>query len=130
MFNHKNTLHELDKNIPLGEKLASIHQATKKQFEFIDRIAIAIYDEKTDLLKTYLSSGGQTPLKHYQSTLSESGSLQEIIAQRRHRVVNELSIISAGTQKHTQDIKEKGYASNSTLPLTLHDLFFVFVFFN
>lgn len=131
MFDHQDTLQELDKNIPLGEKLASIHQATKKQFDFVDRVAIAIYDEKTDLLKTYIhSSGGETPLSHYQSKLADSGSLLEIIKQRRPRIVNDLSIFTDGTQKHTKAIKQQGYASSYTLPMFLNDVFFGFVFFN
>ena len=131
MFDHQDTLQQLDKNIPLGEKLASIHKATKKQFDFVDRVAIAIYDQKTDLLKTYIhSSGDDAPLNHYQSKLANSGSLQEIIKQHRPRVVNDLSIFSDGAQKHTQAIKEQGYASSYTLPMYLNDQFFGFVFFN
>ena len=131
MFDHQDTLQQLDKNIPLGEKLASIHKATNRQFDFVDRVAIAIYDEKTDLLKTYIhSSGGEAPLNHYQSKLADSGSLQEIIKQHRPRVVNDLGIFSDGTQKHTQAIKQQGYASSYTLPMYLNDTFFGFVFFN
>ena len=131
MFDHQDTLQQLDKNIPLGEKLVSIHAATKRQFDFVDRIAIAIYDQKTDLLKTYIhSSGGEAPLSHYQSKLADSGSLLEIIEQRRPRVVNDLAIFSDGDQKHTQAIKEQGYASSYTLPMYLNDVFFGFVFFN
>jgi len=131
MFDHQDTLQQLDKNIPLGEKLASIHKATNRQFDFVDRVAIAIYDEKTDLLKTYIhSSGGEAPLNHYQSKLADSGSLQEIIKQHRPRVVNDLGIFSDGTLKHTQAIKQQGYASSYTLPMYLNDAFFGFVFFN
>jgi HD-GYP domain-containing protein (c-di-GMP phosphodiesterase class II) len=131
MFDHKDTLQELDKNIPLGEKLASIHQATKKQFDFVDRIAIAIYDAKTDLLKTYIhSSGEDSPLSHYQSKLENSNSLKEVIRQHRPRVVNDLTIFSEGSQEHTQKIKQQGYASSYTLPMYLNDEFFGFVFFN
>lgn len=131
MFDHQDTLQQLDKNIPLGEKLASIHQTTQQQFGFVDRIAIAIYDEKTDLLKTYLhSSGNETPLSRYQSRLADSASLQEIIRQHRPRVVNNLGIFADGTQEHTQRIRQQGYSSSYTMPMYLNDAFFGFVFFN
>lgn len=131
MFDHQDTLQQLDKNVPLGEKLSSIHQAIREQFEFVDRIAIAIYDQKTDLLKTYIhSSGADAPLSRYQSKLADATSLLEIIAQHRPRVVNDLSIFADGTREHTQRIKQQGYASSYTLPMYLNDVFFGFVFFN
>ena len=131
MFDHQDTLNQLDKNIPLSDKLASIHHATKEQFAFIDRIAVAIYDEKTDLLKSYVhSSGGDNPLQHYQSKLSNSPSLMQIIEQHRPRVVKDLSIFSKDSQKHSKKIKDQGYASSYTLPMYLNDVFFGFVFFN
>jgi HD-GYP domain-containing protein (c-di-GMP phosphodiesterase class II) len=131
MFHHQDTLRRLNENIPLGEKLASVHGAIKKQFAFIDRIAVAIYDHKTDMLKTYIhSSGGDSPLNHYQSALANSPSLQEIVEQRKPRVVNDLNIFANGEQEHTQSIKQQGYASSYTLPMFLNDNFFGFVFFN
>ena len=131
MFDHKDTLEELNKNLPLGEKLSSVHSAIQKQFSFIDRIAVAIYDHKTDMLKTYIhSSGNEQPLNHYQSPLAESPSLMEIIKQGKPRVVNDLAIFAEGTLEHTEKIKKQGYASSYTLPMFVNDVFFGFVFFN
>jgi len=131
MFHHQDTLERLNDNIPLGEKLASVHRAIKAQFTFVDRIAVAIYDHKTDMLKTYVhSSGGESPLRHYQAALSNAPSLLEIIKQRKPRVVNDLNIFADGTQLHSKSIKQQGYASSYTLPMFLNDTFFGFVFFN
>ena len=131
MFHHQDTLQRLNENLPVGEKLNSVHTAIKDQFPFIDRIAVAIYDPKTDLLKTYVhSSGGESPLKHYQAKLTESASLQEIIELRKPRVVNDLSIFADSSKPHAKGIKQKGYASSYTLPMYLNDTFFGFVFFN
>ena len=131
MFHHQDTLQRLNENLPLGEKLTSVHSAIKEQFPFIDRIAVAIYDPKTDLLKTYLhSSDGETPLQHYQAKLADSTSLQEIINQRKPRVVNDLSIFANSDKTHAKGIQQKGYASSYTLPMYLNDNFFGFVFFN
>lgn len=131
MFDHQDTLEELNKNLPLGEKLKSVHGVIQKQFSFVDRIAVAIYDHKTDMLKTYLhSSGDQQPLSHYQSPLAESSSLTEIVEQRKPRVVNDLAIFAKGTQEHTKKLNKQGYASSYTLPMFVNDVFFGFVFFN
>jgi HD-GYP domain-containing protein (c-di-GMP phosphodiesterase class II) len=131
MFDHQDTLEELNKNLPLGEKLTSVHSTIQKQFNFVDRIAVAIYDHKTDMLKTYLhSSGDQQPLSHYQSPLADSSSLMEIVKQRKPRVVNDLAIFAEGTQEHTKRLKKQGYASSYTLPMFVNDVFFGFVFFN
>jgi HD-GYP domain-containing protein (c-di-GMP phosphodiesterase class II) len=131
MFDHKDTLEELNKNLPLGEKLSSVHKTIQKQFSFVDRIAVAIYDHKTDMLKTYLhSSGNQQPLSHYQSPLANSSSLMEIVKQRKPRVVNDLAIFSEGTKEHTKKLNKQGYSSSYTLPMFVNDVFFGFVFFN
>jgi len=132
MFDHQDTLEELNKNLPLGEKLKSVHGTIQKQFDFVDRIAVAIYDHKTDMLKTYIHSSGndEQPLTHYQSPLANASSLMEIVEQRKPRVVNDLSIFSEGTQKHTKKLKQQGYASSYTMPMFINDIFFGFVFFN
>lgn len=131
MFHHQDTLQRLNDNIPLGEKLSSVHNAIKLQFDFIERIAVAIYDQKTDMLKTYVhSSGGKKPLQHYQALLKNSPSLQEIIEQRKPRIVNDLNIFSDGKQEHSKAINKQGYASSYTLPMFLNNNFFGFVFFN
>lgn len=135
MFNHQDTLNELNKNVPLGEKLGSIHKVIKKQYAFIERVAVAIYDAKTDILKTYVNStDGRSPLNHYQVPLANAASLQEIVKLKTPRVVNDLAIFTRGpdqdTQEHTQKIGQQGYASSYTMPMYLNDVFFGFVFFN
>ena len=65
----------------------------KERFGFIDRISVAVYDAKTDLLKTYLySSDDENPLVQYSAKLSDSESMQEILRVGRPRVVNDLDI--------------------------------------
>lgn len=131
MFDHQDTLEQLNKNLPLGEKLTSVHESIKNQFDFVNRIAVAIYDPKTDMLKTYIHSSGNTkPLTHYQSALTKASSLMEIIEQKKPRVVNDLSIFSDSTQIHTQKLTQSGYASSYTMPMYVNDVFFGFVFFN
>lgn len=132
VFNHFDILEELNTCIPLNHKLSVIHRAIKMQFEFVDRIAVALYDKQTDLLKTFVhsTSGGEQPLSHYQSKLSDSKSLLEVVQLKKPRVVNDLTIFADGVQKHTKKLAEVGFASSYTLPMFQNSEFFGFVFIN
>jgi HD-GYP domain-containing protein (c-di-GMP phosphodiesterase class II) len=131
MFDHKDQLNPLDQNIGLARKLEYIHAALKERFPFISRIAAAIYDSETDLLKTFVhSSGGDEPLSHYQARLSESTSLREILAKGQPRVVNNLGIFAATGKEHAQRIAGQGYQSSYTMPMYSSGHFLGFLFFN
>lgn len=131
MFDYQDTLHKLNENLPLASKLAFVHEVLNKRYPFIDRIAAALYDPDTDIVKTFIdSSGGDRPLSHYQARLSDSHSLKEILDAGRPRVVNDLEIFSAGTQEHSKRISQQGYAASYTLPIYLDGHFFGFLFFN
>lgn len=131
MFDHEDKLMKIDQNLSLGKKLESIHSALKERFPFIDRVAAAIYDAKTDTLKTFLhSSGADRPLANYQAKVSEAKSLKEILDKGRPRVVNDLGIFNAGTHRHTRRIAEQGYQSSYTMPMYDQGSFFGFLFFN
>ncbi len=47
LFTHQDTLANLHENLPLTEKLRFLHQVIRQDFPFIDRLAIALFDEKT-----------------------------------------------------------------------------------
>ena len=59
-------LEELNRHVPLQEKLYATHQSISELFPFIVRVAIAIYDPETSVLKTFLhSSGEDNPLDKF-----------------------------------------------------------------
>jgi HD-GYP domain-containing protein (c-di-GMP phosphodiesterase class II) len=131
LFSHQDTLDRLNGNDPLPEKLRFIHDTLAQRFDFIERVAVAVYDSKSDLLKTFIhSSGGTEPLSHYQAPLSQSASLLEIIRVGRPRVVNDLSIFAGSDKTHSQRIQKQGYAASYTLPMYRQGEFFGFIFFN
>lgn len=131
MFDYQDTLAELNKNIPLGNKLLYVHNVLKQRYNFIDRIAIAVYDPQTDILKTFLhSSGDDQPLNHYQAKLADSPSLNEILQRGKPRVVSNLSLFREGQHKHTRKINAQGYAASYTMPMYIDNTFFGFLFFN
>lgn len=132
LFTHQDTLANLHENIPLTEKLRFLHQIIRQDFPFIDRLAIALYDEKTEMLKTYTHSteGSDSPVTTYEAPLSAAPSLHAIIEHRRPRLVQDLNIFSKGTHEHTQRVAAKGYKSSYTMPLYQSGIFIGFLFFN
>lgn len=132
MFDHQDALDALNRNIPISDKLGFLHAFLRKKFDFIDRIAIALHEEKSDTLKTFIysNSNNEPTLVHYESKLSSASSLLEILEKGRPRVVNDLEIFSAGSNLHTRRIQESGFGSSYTMPMYLNGNFFGFVFFN
>lgn len=133
MTEHHDILEDLNKHISLRDKLIAAHKSVIEFFPFIARIAIAIYDPDTDLLKTYLhSSGDDNPMDHYQTLLDNAPSLKEIIKKGLPRVVNNLLTFEDGQHEHehTKRIGRQGYAASYTLPFFNDGVFTGFIFFN
>jgi len=130
-FGHFDSLDSLNKNIPFKEKLVSAHQSIKEFFPFVARIAIALYDPKTSVLKTFVhSSGDEIPLSNYQTTLNNAPSLKEILDKRRPRIVNNMVTFEDGKHEHTVRLGRQGYAASYTMPMFHNGVFFGFIFFN
>lgn len=131
LFEHPDSLGKLNDNLPLAEKIAYLHDKIKTRFDFIDRIAIALYDDKTDTLKTYShSSGSENPLSQYEAKLADTGSLREIVERGQPRVVQDLKIFANGKNEHTTRISSTGYRSSYTMPMYHNGEFLGFLFFN
>ena len=131
IFEHHDSLNDINRNIALGKKLSLVHETLKASHPFISRIAAALYDSKTDTLKTFVhSSSEDSPLVHYQAKLNDAPSLQEIIRKGRPRVINNLAIFANGNREHTKRIKEQGYLSSYTMPMYVRGTLFGFLFFN
>jgi len=131
MTEHHDMLAELNKHITLREKIVAAHESVSEMFPFIVRIAIAIHDPDTDLLKTYIhSSGDDNPLGHYQVPLDDAPSLKAILEKGSPRVVNNMVTFEDGQSEHTKRIGRQGYAASYTLPIFNNGAFFGFIFFN
>ena len=103
MFEHEDILGSLNQDLPIREKLEYVHAVVKQGAPEIDRIAIAIYEPKTDLLTTFVDSSGEdSPLTHYQAHLSDSESLQYIVKSGRPRIVNDLALFKRSDQEHAK----------------------------
>ena len=131
MFEFTDILRDLAGNLPIAGKLSTIHQMLGQHFDFVDRVAVALYDPKTEVLKTFVSSdNGASPLVHYEARLADAPSLQEILETGRPRVVDDLAIFAAGTHEHTRKIAARGYQSSYTLPVYAGGHVLGFIFFN
>lgn len=131
MSEHNDTLESLNHHLPLKEKLILAHGIVKQSCPFIARIAIAIYDPQTRILKTYLhSSGEDNPLEHYQALIDDAPSLKKILEQGRPRVINNMLTFEDSSNEHTKRIGRQGYAASYTLPMFDNGNFIGFIFFN
>jgi HD-GYP domain-containing protein (c-di-GMP phosphodiesterase class II) len=131
MPDHIDTLDDLNKHIPLKEKLVSAHHVIQKNLPFIARIAIAIYDPATRVLKTFVhSSGDDNPLENYKALIDDAPSLKQILAQGRPRVINNLLTFEGTDKEHSRRLGRAGYAASYTMPIFNSGEFVGFVFFN
>ena len=130
-FSHRDRYAFLNESMSFKEKLVGAHKILQANAPFVARIAIALFDAETKVLKTYVhSSGDDNPLAHYQALLENAPSLKEILKKGLPRVVNKLVTFENGEHEHTQRIGRQGYASSYTLPIFSHGAFVGFLFFN
>jgi HD-GYP domain-containing protein (c-di-GMP phosphodiesterase class II) len=130
-FSHEDRLDALTRGLTLSEKLKTIHGVLRARHPFVDRIAVAVYDAKTDTLKTFIdSSGDARPLVRYEAKLAETGSLRQILAAGRPRVINDLTRPQPDQQEHSRRIQQQGYASSYTMPMHRNGACFGFLFFD
>ncbi|MGW8246808.1 MAG: HD domain-containing phosphohydrolase [Acidiferrobacterales bacterium] len=131
MSAYHDTLESLNTNLPLQEKLINTHQVVQAQLPFVARIAVALYDPKSSVLKTYLhSSGDHDPLPHYDAKLSDAPSLQRILQEGHPRVINNMLTFEHAEHEHTRRIGREGYAASYTMPIFHNGVFLGFLFFN
>jgi len=131
MDKHHDLLDTLNNQAPLRDKLDAAHDRVKKICPAIARIAVAIYDPETTVLKTYLhSSGDDNPLQNYQTLLENAPSLKAILKNGLPRLINNKLTFEDDSSEHTQRIGRTGYAASYTLPMFNNGEFFGFIFYN
>ncbi len=130
MFEHEDSLSRLSTSVPLREKLELIHSVVEGRHSFVERIAVAVHDPETDLLKTFVAScDGIDPLLHYQAKLADCASLARSPTRRRPRVINDLRELG-DEREHSRRIADEGYRASYTLPIFMNQRLFGFVFFD
>lgn len=115
----------------LSEHLHALHDRLLETAPGIQRVGCALYDEKSDTLKTFINSTRDgAPLRSYEYRLADSWSLSELARTRELRVLDDLpSDIDTGTE-HSNWVLSMGYKSSFTLPMYYQDRFIGFIFFD
>lgn len=130
-YSHRDVYAALNRPKSVLEKVRYLHATLRQRHPYIDRMAIALHDQDTDVLSTYVySSDDESPLVHYQANLAECPSLLELLEMNRPRVLNDLNVLSQGEKQHTQMIESAGYQSSYTIPLFAEGAFLGFLFYN
>ncbi|MBB6056007.1 HD domain-containing phosphohydrolase [Tolumonas osonensis] len=117
----------------LSARLAKLHEIIRGRYDFIDRVSIALYDAKTDLLKTFVSSDStQTALHSYEARISDVPSLQKLIHSRQSRIVQDMDITFQGNNSstHTDWLHHQRFLSSYTIPIFNGNTFVAFLFFD
>lgn len=111
------------------ERLACVHHELRRRCPGVGRMAVALHDRQTGMLKTFAASPAEeSPLRNYEASLVDSRSLHEIAMARRPRVVNDLEVFADSKQEHTRRILGHGFASSYTLPVIEGGELIAFVF--
>ncbi|MFM2120566.1 MAG: hypothetical protein RL722_2034, partial [Pseudomonadota bacterium] len=113
-------------------RLQFLHEVARRRFEFIDRIAMALYDPAQDLLKTFASSDGPgQPLVRYEAHQADVPSLRDLATQRRARVVDDIAAgLAPGHSVHGQWLSSQRYRSSYTRPVFHGEELAAFLFFD
>lgn len=121
----------LDHSKTLQEKLQSLFLHIQQRFSFIDRMAIAVYDEKLAMLKSVYYFGQEaSALRYYDIVLKDVPSLYDLYKQRRLRVVEDLKDEYDADTRHGHGILQANFRSSLTYPLWHGQDFLGFIFFN
>lgn len=126
-----NLLNSVTAHIPTSQKIKSIHKVVKQSLSFIHRISIVTYDQKLDLVKTYVDSSDEiSPLTFYSAKLSDTKNLQEIASTGKPRTVDDLKVFSKNSKQHSKALYQSGFNSSYTVPLYQDKTLLGFVYFN
>jgi hypothetical protein len=118
-------------NQGLAERLMCLHDELKREFDGIHRIAVAIHDPESDLLRSFVdSSEGDNPFEH---TVARLGDIQPLMLLARtggRRVINDLATHNTTQPAHIKRLLKAGYLSAYTCPIFHKGTFRGFLFFN
>jgi HD-GYP domain-containing protein (c-di-GMP phosphodiesterase class II) len=102
----------------LTQRLQGIHELIRSRYDFVDRVAIALYEPSTDMLKTFVSSNtDHVLLKKYEVTLASVPSLSALALSHQSRMVGDLTETFNTQSKHTSWLAEQGYHASYTTPV-------------
>ena len=115
----------------LNQRLNSLHQRLLTTHPSVERIACAIYDNKADLLKTFINSTRVgRPIGGYSVKLSDSLSLSKLAKTGGVRVIDDIPASTNPSTLHGSWLLKQGYRSSFTVPMYSNGSFIGFIFFD
>lgn len=117
----------------LAAQIGALHEEIRVEPELapLGRIAVALYDPRTDLLKTFIhSSDGESPLDHATAPLSGLPSLVELARVHGTRTLNDLSEVARSGHEYAARLVSFGYYSSHTVPICGREGLRGFLFLN
>lgn len=121
----------LDQGNNLQEKMQCLFLHIQQRFNFIDRMAIATYDDKMAMLKSVYYFGHEvSALRYYDISLRDVPSLYSLYQQRRLRIVEDVQEEYDEETRHGHGIIQENFRSSLTYPLWSGRDFLGFLFFN
>ena len=117
----------------LADRLICLHDEIKGDGDLraLSRVAIAIYDETNDILKTFVhSSDTENPLDHAAAKLSAMPTLKTLAMTGGRRTINDLEKVADGGQDQARRLMSFGYRSSYTVPIRSGGQFYGFLFLN
>ncbi|MFO1153286.1 MAG: HD domain-containing protein [Rhodospirillales bacterium] len=113
----------------IEEQLRSMHARLCTELPGIARVAVAIYDRKTDALKTFVhSTNGVSPFSHYLEKLENVPALADLAQTRQERVIDDLTANLWSDSRRA--LVEHGFRSSFTTPFYDRGKLIGFVFFD
>lgn len=120
-----------ESNGTLNAKLSKLHDRILVHFKCVDRIAVTIYDQKEDHLKTFINSTRKGEvIARYEYKLSDSIALSRLAKEGMYRVIDDIPGTIAPTSKHSDWLLKQGYRSSFTVPLYDNGQFLGILFFD
>jgi HD-GYP domain-containing protein (c-di-GMP phosphodiesterase class II) len=115
----------------LGARLRQLHGQLLEVVPAVDRIACALYDQRDDLVRTFVNSTRRgTPMEGYEWRLAESPSLSRLARDGGTRVIDDIPTVITGDNPHSRWLLEQGYRSSFTVPLLHRGCLIGFLFFD
>lgn len=114
------------------EQLREIHLTLKGELPEVTRVAVALYDRRTDTLKTFVHSaeGTRQPFLHYDARLHDVPSLVALAAEAKPRIIDDLAGLGPACGQRTEMLVASGYRSSFTVPIFDQGALFGFLFFD
>ncbi|WP_237261996.1 HD-GYP domain-containing protein [Thiomicrorhabdus immobilis] len=114
----------------ITEELFQLHDKLRKQWPGLSRIAVAIYDNETDILHTFIkSSPDEELLNHYSVQLKDVPSLVELANSGECRIMQDLMVLQQNDSVHSKVISQH-FKSSYTEPFYVAGDLLGFVFYD